>query len=264
MKELLAALDLDTIPQVSLGTAALLISGACALLVIVRGLFRILLGSLVLCASGFAAYLTWKNTPLMTQDGSLHWVSFVPAAVVGLLVLFLLRWAMRFLSKPFGGKDEVEAGKRSPLRWVVTLVLSLVPTSVLLMGGATALRSIGSVAEIQKFVDGNSTTDRSAFFAALKTSIDKFLPEDWFKKIDPLSDEARVTLAKLIALGDSEPPPKAIPVLDEPQVRALIEHDPQLRALAKARRYADILKDPRLDNVVADPDLRQMLAGLQL
>lgn len=264
MKELLAALDLETIPQLSLGTAALLIFGACALLVIVRGLIRILLGSLVLCASGFAAYLTWKHTPLMTQDGSFHWVSFVPAALAGLVVLLLLRWVMRFLSKPFGGKDEGEQGRRSPLRWVMTLFLSLVPTSILWVGGATALRSVGSVAEIRRFADGGESTDRAAFLAALKSAIDKTLPEAWFKKIDPLSDDARVTLAKLIALGDSAPPPKAIPVLEEPQIRSLIEHDPQLRSLAQAKRYADILRDPRLDNIVADPDLSAMLAGLNL
>lgn len=264
MKEILAALDLETIPQLSLGTAALLIFGACALLVVARGIFRILFGSLVLCASGFAAYLTWKNTPLMTRDGSLHWVSFVPAALVGILVLLLLRWIMRFLSRPFGRGDEGEPGKRSPLRWAMALLFSLIPTAVLWIGGATAIRSIGSVAEIRRFADGDSVTDRSAFFAALKSAIDKSLPEAWFRKIDPLSDDARVTLAKLIALGDSAPPPKAIPVLEEPQIRSLIEHDPQLRALAKAGRYADILRDPRLDHVMADPDLSAMLAGLQL
>lgn len=264
MKELLAALDLETIPQLSLGTAALLIFGACALLVIVRGIFRILFGSLVLCASGFAGYLTWKNTPLMTQDGSFHWVSFVPAAIVGLVVLLLLRWIMRFLAKPLGRKEEGEPARRSPLRWVVTLLFSLIPTSVLWVGGATALRSVGSVAEIRRFADGDAATDRSAFLAALKSAIDKTLPEGWFKKIDPLSDDARVTLAKLIALGDSEPPPKAIPVLEEPQIRSLIEHDPHLRSLARSKRYADILRDPRLDNVIADPDLSAMLAGLNL
>ena len=264
MKDLLAALDLNALPELSLGTAALLILGVCAVLVIVRGVFRILFGSLVLCASGFAAYFTWKNTPLMTQDGSLHWVSFVPAAIVGIVVLLLLRWIMRFLSKPFSRSEGGETARRSPLRWVVTLLFSLVPTSVLWVGGATFLRSIGSVAEIQHFADGDSATDHSTFFAALKSSIDKAIPEDWFKKIDPLSDDARVTLAKLIALGDSAPPPKAIAVMEEPQIRALIEHDPQLRTLAKEKRYADILRDPRLDNVVADPDLSAMLAGLKL
>jgi hypothetical protein len=183
-----------------------------------------------------------------------------------LVIFLLLRLLMRFLAKPFGDSSKENSGesRRSPLRWVFTLLFSLVPTSLLWFAGATALRSIGSVAEIRSFVDGSATTDRSAFLAELKSSIDRALPQEWFKSIDPLSDDARVTLAKLIALGDSEPPPKAIPVLEEPQIRSLIENDPQLRALAKARRYADILRDPRLDHVVADPDLREMLTSLQL
>lgn len=262
MKDLLAALDLEVIPQLSLGTAALLILGACALLAIVRGIFRILTGSLVLCISGVAAYLTWRHTPVMAPEGNLHWLSFVPPALAGLLVLFVLRKVMRFFTKPFSGAEDGQ--KRSPLRWVVTLLFSLVPTSLLWVAGATALRSAGSVAEIRRFVDGSDASGQSDFLAALKSSIDRAIPGNWLESIDPLANEARVTLAKLIAMGDSAPPPKAIAVMEEPQILSLIQNDPELRALAKARRYGDILRDPRLDHVMADPDLRQMLAGLKL
>ncbi len=85
-----------------------------------------------------------------------------------------------------------------------------------------------------------------------------------FQGIDPLAEEARVTLAKLIALGDNAPPPKAILVMGEPEIRSLILHDVKLRELAKQKRYADILRDPRLDHVMANPDLKKMLADLHL
>ncbi len=253
MKEFLAALDLDTIPQVSLGTAALLIFAACALLAMLRGFVRMLLGSLVLCGSGFAGYAVWRHAPGL------------PIAVpvlAGAVVLLLLRFVLRFATKPFGGKDEEK--QRSPVRRAFTLLFSLVPASLLSFAGAAALRNAGSVAEIRRFVDGTESHGRTAFLAELKAVIDRALPVDWFKDIDPLSDEARVTLAKLIAMGESGQPPKAIPVMEEPEIRALIEGDPQLRELARSKRYADILRDPRLDHVVADPDLRRMLAGLDL
>lgn len=263
MKELLAAFDLETVPQLSLGTAALLIFGACALLALVRGIFRLLFGTLALCAAGTAAYLVWRHTPPL-PPGLPSWHSFVGPVAAGLMVLFLLKWIHRFFAKPFGNPDPDGRPRRSPLRWIFTLFFSLVPTSLLWFAGAAALRSAGSVAEIRAFADGDQTTGRSAFLAALKSSIDRALPVDWLKSVDSLSDDARVTLAKLVALGDSAPPPKAIPVLEEPQIRSLIENDERLRALARSGRYADILRDPRLDRVVADPDLRRMLEDLRL
>lgn len=261
MKELLAALDLESIPQVSLGTAALLIFGACASLAVLRGLLRIFAGSLVLCLSGFAAYLAWRHAPPL---GVPPWVA---PAVAGGAAFFLLRALLRFAVKPFNKPNEeiAEANKRSPVRWALTMLFSLIPAALLWFTGATALRNVGSVAEIRRFVDGTEgSTARSAFLAELKASIDRAVPRDWFSGIDPLSDQARVTLAKLIALGDTGPPPKAIPVMEEPEIRALILHDPKLREMAKAKRYADILRDPRLDHVMADPDLRRLLSGLSL
>jgi hypothetical protein len=263
VKELLAALDLETIPQVSLGTAALLIFGACAVLAVVRGLLRIFAGSLVVFLSGFAAYLTWRHAPVIELAGG-PWIA---PAIVGLVVFFLLRAVLHFAVRPFGKKGEEagEAQKRSPKRWLVTSLFSLIPASLLWFTGAAALRNIGSVAEIRRFVDGeHGTTPPLAFVAELKETINRVLPEGLFQGIDPLSDDARVTLAKLIALGDSGPPPKAIPVMEEPEIKALIQHDPKLRELAKQKRYADILRDPRLDHVMANPDLKKLLADLRL
>jgi hypothetical protein len=270
MKDLLAALDLQSIPQISLGTAALLIFGACASLAVLRGLFRILAGTLVLCASGFAGFFAWRHAPAMAGGLTGHempWLSIAAPAFAGLACFLLLRLLLRLLSRPFGktGRDVAVENRKSPVRWAFTLLFSLVPAALLWFTGATALRNLGSVAEIRHFVDGDGGSSvRSAFLAELKSSIDQALPEGWFRGIDPLADEARVSLAKLIALGDSGPPPKAIPVMEEPELRNLILHDPELRELAKAKRYADILRDPRLDHVMADPDLKRLLAGLSL
>ncbi|HEY1121027.1 MAG TPA: hypothetical protein VGE67_05485 [Haloferula sp.] len=263
MKEILAALDLETIPQVSLGTAAVLIFGACAVLAVVRGLLRIFAGSLVVFLSGFVAYQTWRHAPSIDIPGG-PWIAPV---IAGGVVFFILRAVLHFVMRPFGKKNEeaAEGSKRSPKRWLVTSLLSLIPTGLLWFTGATALRNIGSVAEIRRFVEGDhGTAPPLAFVAELKETINRFLPEGLFQGIDPLADDARVTLAKLIALGDNGTPPKAILVMEEPEIRALIQHDPGLRELAKQKRYADILRDPRLDHVMANPDLKKMLADLQL
>jgi hypothetical protein len=270
MKDLLAALDLQSIPQVSLGTAALLIFGACASLAVLRGLFRILAGSLVLCASGFAGFFAWRHAPAMASGFTGHempWLSIAAPAFAGLVTFLLLRLLTRFLARPFGKPDPqiAEKNRKSPVRWAFTLLFSLIPASLLWFTGAAALRNVGSVAEIRRYVEGaEGEPARSAFVAELKASIDRVLPEAWFRNFDPLANEARVTLAKLIALGDSGPAPKAIPVMEEPELRTLILHDPELRALAKQKRYADILRDPRLDHVMANPDLTKLLEDLGL
>lgn len=264
LKEILAALELDAIPQVSLGTAALLIFAACGILAVLRGFLRLLTGSLILCASGFAGYMCWRHLPPGPAE-NLQWLPMVAPAVVAMLVFFALRKLLRFATRPFGrtGDDGPEP-RRSILRRALTLLFSVIPTSMLWFTGAAAVRNVGSVAEVRRFVDGPDAQARSVFMAELKSAIDKAVPADWFGKIDPLADEARVTLAKLIALGDSGPPPKAIPVMEEPEIKALVSGDSKLRALAKAGRYAEILRDPRLDNVMADPDLRKLLADLKL
>lgn len=265
MKELLAALDLQSIPQVSLGTAALLIFGACASLAVLRGLLRILVGTLIVCASGFAAYLAWRHAPGLTGHAQ-SWMSIAAPLVAGFATLLALRAILRFAVRPWGKPNEEIAGenRKSPVRWAFTLLFSLVPAALLWFSGATALRNVGSVAEIRRFIEGKDrTSEFSQFLAELRTAIDRALPQDWFGGIDPLADNARVTLAKLIALGQ-ESPPKAIPVMEEPEIRDLILNDPRLRQLAAERRYADILRDPRLDAVMEDPDLRQLLANLRL
>ena len=195
------------------------------------------------------------------------WLSIAAPAFAGLVTFLLLRLLTRFLARPFGKPDQqiAEKNRKSPVRWAFTLLFSLIPASLLWFTGATALRNVGSVAEIRRYVEGaEGEPARSAFVAELKASIDRVLPEAWFRNFDPLANEARVTLAKLIALGDSGPAPKAIPVMEEPELRTLILHDPELRALAKQKRYADVLRDPRLDHVMANPDLTKLLEDLGL
>ncbi|WP_193213218.1 HPP family protein [Luteolibacter marinus] len=263
MKELFAALDLQTIPQVSLGTAALLIFGACASLAVLRGLLRIIVGTLIVCVSGFAALQAWRYAPALLGHGQ-PWLSVAAPVVTGIVSLLVLRAILKVLVRPWGEPNKEVAGqnRRSPLRWALTLLFSLVPTALLWFSGATALRNFGSVAEIRRFVDGKSDTNASfRFLAEIRRTIGGSLER--FGELDSLSDEARVTLAKLIALGESSPP-KAIPVMEEPEIRTLILDDPELRQLAREKRYADILRDPRLDHVMRNPNLRELLANLKL
>lgn len=265
MSAILSTLDnlgADGASKLSLGGITVLIFAACAGFSLLRGLFRMLIGTATLCAAGYTGYVVWGHFP---SFAGLPWLSYAVPIAAGLVVFVFLTKVVGFFSKPFSGGEG--GGERSMVQKLGRMAFSLVPASALWFSGATALRHFGSVAEVGAFADSMSQTtptDRMTFLAQAKGLIDKYLPEGAFQKIDPLSDTARIKLAKLIAAGDSGTPPKAIPVLEEPEIRNLILNDPQLRELARERRYGDILRDPRLDHVIDNPDLKQMLAGLPL
>lgn len=259
---------MESVPNISLGTAALLIFGAIASLAMLRGLLRIFWGTLVLCLSGLAAFVAWQHAPALARQfpgRELSFLSWLLPVVAFGLALVLLRSTARALFAPLRQPNEenAEKNRRSPVRWALTLLFSLVPTALLWFGGATLLRHAGSVAEIRSFVDSGDLPDHTLFLARLKKSIDQAIPADWFSTVDPLAEQARVKLAKLISVADS-PPPKAIPVLEEPEIRDLILSDPELRRLARAGRYSEILRDPRLDRYLENDNLREVLRQTEL
>jgi len=255
-------LSTEGVSELTLGSATLLIFAACAAFSLIRGLIRMVFGTLILCVSAYVGYLVWTRVP---SADSAPWVSYAIPGAAGVITLVALRFVMNFLTKPFGGGKD--AGNRSLVHKLFRMAFSLVPASALWFSGVTALHHAGSVAEIRSFVDSShddSPPKRTEFLAEVKEVVDRFLPQGLLQHVDPLSDKARVTLAKLVALGDGPPPPKAIPVMEEPEIRRLILSDPQLRELARQHRYADILRDPRLNQVIDNPDLKRLLAGISL
>lgn len=271
MTDLLSSTNLEQIPSISLGTAALLIFGAIASLAVLRGLLRILWGTLVVCVAGFAAFACWQRAPewgRILTGNEIPWLSYALPAVAFVIAILGLRALARFIIKPLGEPNEetAEKNRRSPIRWAVTLLLSLIPTALLWFTGATMLRHFGSVAEIQAYVSEvtqQPDSSKAGFLVKLKEDVEQAFPMKWFETVDPLADQARITLAKLLSVAD-EPPPKAIPVLEVPSIQALIMNDQELRQLARDGRYAEILRDPRLDRALENDDLRQVLQGLDL
>ncbi|MFC7338883.1 hypothetical protein ACFQY0_16930 [Haloferula chungangensis] len=271
MSSILSALNLDSIPEFSLGTAALLIFGAIASLAVLRGLLRILWGTTILCLAGLASFYAWQHAHSLALQWFKQEPSWFPIALPLLTFLasfFLLRAIGRFVARPLGepNAEIAEKNRRSPIRWVITLFLSLIPTCLIWFAGATLLRHAGSVAEVKTYAENlakEPVSKQTAYLAKLKNDIEAAIPSDWFSKVDPLTSELRLTLAKLISSAD-DPAPKAVAVLEEPEMKALILSDPELRQLARDGRYSDILRDPRLDRMLENDNLREVLQDLDL
>jgi hypothetical protein len=258
---------MDSIPQVSLGTAALVIFAACAGFVMLRGLTRMLVGTAVLALSAWIGFEVWQKAPAISFD----WFGKSLAPItVGLPLaafissFFLIRKIAKTIASPYGDKSESEKPTGSPpVRLVVRLLLALIPTSAIWFFGATFLRHAGSLAEIRNFVEAPDLPDHTPFLAQIKESIEQALPQDWFTTIDPLTADSRLNLVKLIATADA-PPPKAVAVLEESQIREIIQSDPDLRELARQGRYSEILRDPKLDRLLENDNLREVLTQADL
>jgi len=260
----------DSIPQISLGTAALIIFAVCAGYVLIRGMTRMLIGTLVLCASGWLGFLTWQHAPAQ----SIAWAGKIIAPItIGLPVaVFILSFiAMRFLAKclvrPFG-KAEIDKLPTPFITRVLRLPLALIPAGLLWLVGAIIVHHAGAIAEIQasaenKHGDGESIT--AGYTSRLKKSVQDALPASWLGMLDPMAEPSRLNLAKLIATRPANSrEPVMDPVTGRPIPRAVIVDDPELQNLARDGDFGTLLRHPLLTKALEDPQLKHLLKDLNL
>jgi hypothetical protein len=262
---------LDSIPDLSLGTAALVIVGACAVVAAARGLLRLLLGVGLLAASLLAGFWMWQHGPALARewvDPPPPWLASLIAVATALLTFAGLRWVLRTVIDPLGAKKNAEQAPRPGIvRRAAAVLASVVPAGLVCFVAAAVIRHAGSISELRTFAEsraGAASEPVPSFLARLKTSIENSVPAAWFQLIDPLTDEARLALAKWIAVGPHEPPePVRDPTTGEPVPRALIVEDAELRDFARRGRYSDILRDPRIDAALDDPATRRAVLTIR-
>ena len=253
---------LPTPMELNLPTVALALFVIIAAFVLLRGALRILLGTLVLSASAWAAFRLWQLAPALSADWFGHpldWLS-IALPTAGFLVVFLAgRFLVRFLTSPFRKND----GERKPLtlpRLAGGALFPLLPTTLLGSVAAAIIHHAGAIAEIRQASETAAPGSASALILALKDPIAKLLPSSWLSFLDPLADPSRVDLAKIIA-RQSPPEPVIDPATGRPIPRAIIVDDPELDHLASNRQYADLLRSPDLTKALANPKVRKALKG---
>lgn len=257
----------DSIPQISLGTAALVIFVACAGFVMLRGVTRMIVGTIVLALSAWLAFIVWQNAPAV----SFEWFGKPVAAVThGLPVVafmgafFLLRLLLKAIVSPFGrGAAEPREGSSTIIRLAFRLLIALVPTALIWLIGATLIHHAGSVAEVRAHAEeslGIREATPAKFSQRLKDSVAAAMPESWLRFLDPLAEPGRLQLAKFIA---THPPGTLKPVIDpatgQPIPRAIVVDDPQLQNLAREGKFGTLLRHPLLTKALEDPQVRKLL-----
>lgn len=263
----------DSIPQLSLGTAALIIFVVCAGFVALRGVTRMVIGTLVLGVSAWISFRLWQEAPALSIQWTGHSQSWIinglPVAAF-VMSFFLLRKLAKTIAQPFGKPQDSEnsEGKASLIRIAFRLLLALIPTSLICLVGAMFVHHNGSIAEVRAYSQkspGTHETIQSGFTERLKTAVDAVLPASWIKALDPLTDANRITLAKLItAQSDSPHTPVIDPRTGKAIPRAIIVNDPELQNLAREGNFGTLLRHPLLTKALADPKVKKLLSDLSL
>lgn len=230
---------------------------------------RMLVGTLVLCASAWIGFRFWQVAPELSiswTGKSQPWITNGLPVLAFLVSLFVVRKIGKIITSPFGKKDEDKP--RSFAGTAIRLLLALVPTSLIWLIGATLVHHNGSVAEVRSYSEkslGIPETTPDAFSQKLKSVVEATIPASWLSVLDPLTDPSRVNLAKLItAQSDSRLKPVIDPHTGKPIPRAIIVDDPELQNLAREGKFGTLLRHPLLTKALADPKNKQLLQNLNL
>lgn len=262
----------ESIPQLSLGTAVLIIFVMCAGFVMLRGMTRMIVGTVVLALSTWAAFWVWEKAPAFSVGvfgSSLSLITTGTPIVTFLVSFFILRKFLKAVVHPAGNSQSEEKSSSSPIiRMVVRLMLALIPTTIICLIGATLIHHTGSIAELRAFAEKNLGSHQATpamFSQHLKASVENTLPASWIRRLDPMTDPSRLSLAKVIT-AQSETPlqPVIDPRTGRPIPRAIIVDDPELQKLAREGKYGTLLRHPLLTKALDDPKLQALLKDLNL
>lgn len=264
----LLPLSPDSIPQLSLGSAALVIFALCAGFVLLRGMTRMLVGTAILGISAWVGFRVWQLAPELSVDWtgkSVPWITNGLPIAAFFLSFLVIRKIVRTMARPFA-KGTADNKPRTLFQLAFRLLFALIPTSLIWIIGAALVHHSGSIAELRAYSDkssGTHETTQDSFSRQLKSSVEAVLPAAWLQALDPQSGQARLTLAKLIAAQSESPRETLIdPSTGKPVPRAIIVNNPDLQNLAREGKFDTLLRHPLLTKALADPKIQQLVRDL--
>ena len=130
---------MDTLPEISLGTAALIIFGLCAGYMFIRGLARTIVNVACLTLSAWVGFRVWQQAPSLAIDWFNKPSELVATGlpiVAFLATLIVLRRIVGFFRAPIPKSSEDVAPKSSG-QLVFRLIITVIPTALLCLTAAT-------------------------------------------------------------------------------------------------------------------------------
>lgn len=242
----------------------------CAGFVLLRGITRMIVGTLVLGVSAWVGFLVWQMAPGLSLDWfgkSIAWFNNGLPATAFLAAFFIIGKIARTVARPFGGSSAPRK-PQSLAGTAVRLVLALIPTALISLFVAALVHHGGSIAEVRDYSRKSSSHEdsgKAGLFQQMKDSINGILPASWIQALDPNAQPNRVALAKLIAAESKSPQkPMIDPQTGKPVPRAIIVSDPALQNLAREGKFGTLLRHPLLTKALADPKTQKILRDLSL
>jgi hypothetical protein len=256
----------EFLTNLSLPALAALFAGGMAVLAVARGVLRLIRGMLKL-AIGFAAgtfvFLKapeWLGGTVPNPSAALlGGLSFVGGAA-GHLTSGLV------LEKLLGGIESAQASGES-LSKGKSMLLSLLPSGVLMWIGGVLLRLTGSLSGMAQMDQGPEAAARP-WLTQARTFLSQGAIGSVFNALDPVTSPEVVRLCEiLVAYRD---PARWKSVKGDPALRAVLNH-PKFRRLLDDREvkhavahsnYARLFTLPEVRAAAADPELEQALRSL--
>ena len=236
-----------------------------------RGMTRMIVGTVVLALSAWIGFEVWQKAPTLSVEWFGKSVGLITTGLpiaTFLTSFFLIRKIAKAIARPFGKSPEEGKSSSPIIRLAFRLLLALIPTSLIWLIGATLIHHTGSIAEVRAFSEqtiGNTDATPAKFSQRLKSSVEDALPESWLAFLDPLAEPSRLTLAKAItARSDSPHKPVIDPRTGRAIPRAIIVDDPELQNLAREGKFGTLLRHPLLTKALNDPQLKALLKDLNL
>ena len=176
---------MDTLPEISLGTAALIIFGLCAGYMFLRGLARTLVNTACITLSAWVGFRIWQQAPSLAIDWfgkPSELVSTGLPVLAFLATLVVLRRIVGFFRAPLPKLSE-ESAPRSSGQLFFRLLITIIPAALLCLTAATFIHHASAVAEIRNSAESGASTSSSPSLAErLKNSLSVAVPAklmDW-------------------------------------------------------------------------------------
>ena len=251
---------MENLPEISLGTAALIIFGICAGYMFLRGIVRTFLTTAFLLASVWVGFRIWQFSPTIAYDltgGNSPIITTGLPVVAALATFFILRKILGLLRNPVPDDDsDTDSGRSGG--FLFRLIATLIPAILICLTAAAIIHHGSAVVELKNSIEGKNESDIAS---RLNKSISAAVPEWLMDQLDPMTSAPRLELVKRIISDNkaSTLEPVIDPETGKPYPRAIIVDDPELQTLVSEGRFSTLLRHPLVSEAVKDPSIRKAL-----
>ena len=244
---------------VSFTTLAIGLFAIIAIIAFMRGVLRLIFGTVALGIGAVAAYFVYLNAPdyIDSPRGIL-----VASIASGLVIYIAARYLIiNVLLRPFIGDRKGSVGK-------VGALVSLIPAACLVFILASGFRLTGTVMEMEQIGNNLNAADGEEMEDGWLAHWRKAMDNDWLakllEKIDPFVEKGQAALVNLLSSNRNESYDEETDMLvDSPAVRKLQE-DPEIRELINEGNYVELMRHPKVREALEDADLADRIKSIDI